>query len=154
MRDHARLRGYSELAEDGRQPLTPPPGITGPAHRPDRGSAPERLSRVAVADELPDLRDLTVLDMEQHLTVVQPLAIALAHRLHHHGTTGRVCQQRAVRHPSASRSWRGPRIVSQAVAFGSHIGQFAEGLLDAPFPWSKLRQGPRLLRLAESYTPE
>jgi hypothetical protein len=26
--------------------------------------------------------------MEQmHLTVVQPLAIALAHRLHHHGTT-------------------------------------------------------------------
>ena len=27
-------------------------------------------------------------------------------------------------------------------------------MLDAPFPWSKLRQGQRLLRLAERYTPE
>jgi transposase len=46
------------------------------------------------------------------------------------------------------------RLISQAVAFGPHIGQFAERLLDAPFPWSKLRQGQRLLRLAERYTPE
>src|SRR6266567_1365075 len=46
------------------------------------------------------------------------------------------------------------RLVRQAVAFGPHIGQFAERLLDAPFPWSKLRQGQRLLRLAERYTPE
>ena len=46
------------------------------------------------------------------------------------------------------------RVIRQAVAFGPHIGQFAERLLDAPFPWSKLRQGQRLLRLAERYTPE
>ncbi len=45
------------------------------------------------------------------------------------------------------------RIVSQAVAFGPHVGQFAERLLDAPFPSSKLRQGQRLLRLAERCTP-
>jgi hypothetical protein len=46
------------------------------------------------------------------------------------------------------------RLIGQAVAFGPHIGQFAERLLDASFPWSKLRQGQRLLRLAERYTPE
>ena len=46
------------------------------------------------------------------------------------------------------------RLIRQAVALGPHIGQFAERLLDAPFPWSKLRQGQRLLRLAERYTPE
>jgi hypothetical protein len=46
------------------------------------------------------------------------------------------------------------RLISQAVALGPQIGQFAERLLDAPFPWSKLRQGQRLLRLAERYTPE
>ena len=46
------------------------------------------------------------------------------------------------------------RLVRQAVALGPQIGQFAERLLDAPFPWSKLRQGQRLLRLAERYTPE
>jgi len=39
------------------------------------------------------------------------------------------------------------QLIRQAVAFGAHIGQFAERLLDAPFPWSKLRQGQRLLRL-------
>jgi hypothetical protein len=46
------------------------------------------------------------------------------------------------------------RVVRQAVACGPHVGQFAERLLDAPFPWSKLRQGQKLLRLAERYTPE
>jgi hypothetical protein len=46
------------------------------------------------------------------------------------------------------------RVIRQAAVFGPHIGQFAERLLDAPFPWSKLRQGQRLLRLAERYTPE
>jgi hypothetical protein len=35
------------------------------------------------------------------------------------------------------------RLISQAVALGPQIGQFAERLLDAPFPWSKLRQGQR-----------
>jgi hypothetical protein len=46
------------------------------------------------------------------------------------------------------------RLIRQAEAFGPQIGQFAERLLDAPFVWSKLRQGQRLLRLAERYTPE
>jgi len=39
------------------------------------------------------------------------------------------------------------RLNRQAATFGPHIGQFAERLLNAPFPWSKLRQGQRLLRL-------
>jgi hypothetical protein len=58
--------------------------------------------------------------------------------------------------PSApAYAMRAPeQLVRQAVALGPHIGQFAERLLDAPFPWSKLRQGQRLLRLAERYTPE
>jgi len=46
------------------------------------------------------------------------------------------------------------RLIRQAEALGPQIGQFAERLLDAPLPWSKLRQGERLLRLAERYTPE
>lgn len=46
------------------------------------------------------------------------------------------------------------RLIQQAIALGPTIGQFAERLLDAPFPWSKLRQGQKLLRLAERYTAE
>lgn len=46
------------------------------------------------------------------------------------------------------------RLIRQAAALGPTVGQFAERLLDAPFPWSKLRQGQKLLRLAERYTPE
>jgi hypothetical protein len=46
------------------------------------------------------------------------------------------------------------RMVHQAAKLGPNIGQFAERLLDAPFPWSKLRQGQKLLRLAERYTAE
>jgi transposase len=46
------------------------------------------------------------------------------------------------------------RLIQQAMALGPTIGQFAERLLDAPFPWSKLRQGQKLLRLAERYTAE
>ncbi len=46
------------------------------------------------------------------------------------------------------------RIVREAVKLGPTIGQFAERLLEGPFPWSKLRQGQKLLRLAERYTAE
>src|SRR6266852_746774 len=46
------------------------------------------------------------------------------------------------------------RIVRQAVKLGPTIGQFAERLLEGHFPWSKLRQGQKLLRLAERYTAE
>ena len=46
------------------------------------------------------------------------------------------------------------RVVQQALKLGPNVGHFAERLLDAPFPWSKLRQGQKLLRLAERYTAE
>ncbi|HEY3059878.1 MAG TPA: hypothetical protein VGL99_12970, partial [Chloroflexota bacterium] len=37
---------------------------------------------------------------------------------------------------------------------GSHLGTFAERLLDQPYPWVKLRQAQKLLRLAERYGAE
>jgi transposase len=46
------------------------------------------------------------------------------------------------------------RIIGQALKLGPAIGRFAERLLEGPFPWSKLRQGQKLLRLAERYTAE
>jgi hypothetical protein len=46
------------------------------------------------------------------------------------------------------------RVVQQAGQLGPNVGRFAERLLDAPFPWSKLRQSQKLLRLAERYTAE
>lgn len=45
------------------------------------------------------------------------------------------------------------RLVRQARALGEHIGRFAERLLAGPLPWAALRQGHKLLRLAERYTP-
>ena len=46
------------------------------------------------------------------------------------------------------------RVVRQAMQLGPNVGQFAERLLAGTFPWSKLRQGQKLLRLADRYTPE
>ena len=37
---------------------------------------------------------------------------------------------------------------------GPKFGEFATRLLDGPFPWSRLRQAQKLLRLAERYTPD
>ncbi len=45
------------------------------------------------------------------------------------------------------------RLVDQAEALGPSIGRFATALLAGPLPWAKLRQGQKLLRLAERYTP-
>jgi len=45
-------------------------------------------------------------------------------------------------------------VVLQAMKLGPNVGQFAERLLEGPLPWSKLRQGQKLLRLADRYTPE
>jgi hypothetical protein len=45
-------------------------------------------------------------------------------------------------------------VVLQAMKLGPNVGHFAERLLEGPFPWSKLRQGQKLLRLADRYTPE
>jgi Mu transposase-like protein len=44
------------------------------------------------------------------------------------------------------------RVVREAARLGSSIGLFAERLLDGEFPWAKLRQGQKLLRLAERYS--
>jgi transposase len=46
------------------------------------------------------------------------------------------------------------RVVRQAMQLGPNVGHFAERLLEGTFPWSKLRQGQKLLRLADRYTPE
>lgn len=46
------------------------------------------------------------------------------------------------------------RLVREAVALGEHTGAFAAKLLGGPVPWAALRQGYKLLRLAERYTPE
>jgi transposase len=45
-------------------------------------------------------------------------------------------------------------VIRQAMQLGSNVGHFAERLLEGTFPWSKLRQGQKLLRLADRYTPE
>lgn len=44
------------------------------------------------------------------------------------------------------------RLVHQATALGAHVGRFAARLVDGPAPWSKLRQGQKLLRLGERYS--
>ena len=44
------------------------------------------------------------------------------------------------------------RVVHEGVRLGQHIGLFAERLLAGDFPWAKLRQGQKLLRLAERYS--
>ncbi len=41
----------------------------------------------------------------------------------------------------------------QAAQLGPGIGAFADRLFGGPLPWAKLRQGYKLLRLAERYTP-
>jgi transposase len=52
----------------------------------------------------------------------------------------------------AAYSQRSPqRLIQQARFLGTHIGAFAEQLLAAPYPWAKLRQAQKLLRLAERY---
>ena len=42
-------------------------------------------------------------------------------------------------------------IIEEAKRRGESVGRFAEKLLAGPFPWSKLRQAQKLLRLAERY---
>ena len=34
------------------------------------------------------------------------------------------------------------------------MGEFAQRLFDGPLPWSRIRQGHKLLRLGQRYTPE
>jgi transposase len=54
----------------------------------------------------------------------------------------------------ATYALRAPdRVVRQALQLGRFAGLFAERLLAGDFPWAKLRQGQKLLRLADRYTP-
>jgi transposase len=43
-------------------------------------------------------------------------------------------------------------VVRRGAELGAFVGLFAERLLSGQFPWSKLRQGQKLLRLADRYT--
>jgi hypothetical protein len=45
-------------------------------------------------------------------------------------------------------------VMRQAMQLGRNVGHFAKRLLEGTFPWSKLRQGQKLLRLADRNTPE
>jgi transposase len=42
-------------------------------------------------------------------------------------------------------------VIREARRQGEHVGRFAAQLLAGPFPWSKLRQAQKLLRLANKY---
>lgn len=45
-------------------------------------------------------------------------------------------------------------IKHKAAQLGPSVGAFAERLFTGPLPWGKLRQGQKLLRLGERYTPQ
>jgi transposase len=45
------------------------------------------------------------------------------------------------------------RVVNAATNLGRFVGLFAEQLFVGDFPWAKLRQGQKLLRLGERYSP-
>ena len=45
-------------------------------------------------------------------------------------------------------------IKAKAAELGPAVAEFAERLFDGPLPWSKVRQGHKLLRLGERYTAQ
>ena len=46
------------------------------------------------------------------------------------------------------------RIKRSAAEHGPAVAEFAERLFDGPLPWAKVRQGHKLVRLGQRYTPE
>ena len=46
------------------------------------------------------------------------------------------------------------RIKRSAAEHGPAVAAFAERLFDGPLPWAKVRQGHKLVRLGQRYTPE
>ena len=42
---------------------------------------------------------------------------------------------------------------AKAAELGPSVADFAERLFDGPLPWAKVRQGHKLIRLGERYTP-
>ena len=45
-------------------------------------------------------------------------------------------------------------IKSEAAKLGPAVAEFAQSLFNGPQPWAKIRQGHKLLRLGERYTPQ
>ena len=45
-------------------------------------------------------------------------------------------------------------IKASAKDLGPAVAEFAERLFDGPLPWARVRQGHKLLRLGERYTPQ
>ena len=45
-------------------------------------------------------------------------------------------------------------IKRSAAEQGPAVAEFAERLFDGPLPWSRIRQGHKLIRLGQRYTPE
>ena len=45
-------------------------------------------------------------------------------------------------------------IKRSAAEQGPAVGEFADRLFDGPLPWSRIRQGHKLIRLGQRYTPE
>ena len=46
------------------------------------------------------------------------------------------------------------RIKASAHELGPAVSEFADRLFDGPLPWARVRQGHKLLRLGERYTPQ
>ena len=46
------------------------------------------------------------------------------------------------------------RIKRSAAEHGPAVAEFADRLFDGPLPWAKVRQGHKLVRLGQRYTPE
>ena len=49
---------------------------------------------------------------------------------------------------------RAPEQIKRSAASGPAVAAYAERLFDGPLPWAKLRQGHKLIRLGERYSPE
>ena len=46
------------------------------------------------------------------------------------------------------------RIKRDAAEYGPAVADFAQRLFDGPLPWAKVRQGHKLVRMGQRYTPE
>ena len=46
------------------------------------------------------------------------------------------------------------QIISEAAQMGLAVDRFAQRLFEGPLPWARIRQGHKLLRLGERYTPQ
>ena len=86
-------------------------------------------------------------------------------RIYHRGKLIKVhqCQARGGRatdpddYPAkiSAYTMRAPdKIKHNAAEYGPAVAELAERLFDGPLPWAKVRQGHKLLRLGQRYTPD